>query len=157
MLSESSASLDITSQCACCNQWIHSTLCKGHSQDNSISHFPVSVQHIEDWVKRSCFESGLDLTQRLPFLDFMFVYPTKLYETECVWTMVKGWPCYSSGSLLLASHCGGPGLNLCQVMKDLWWTRWHWGRFSLSTLVSPANLHSTDCSTFIIYHSGLVQ
>jgi hypothetical protein len=26
-----------------------------------------------------------------------------------------------------------------------------------STSVSPANSHYTDCSTFIIYHSGLVQ
>jgi hypothetical protein len=32
------------------------------------------------------------------------------------------------------------------------------GRFSPSTSVSPANSHSTDCSTFIvIYHPGLVQ
>jgi hypothetical protein len=35
------------------------------------------------------------------------------------------------------------------------------GRFSPSTSVSPANSHSTGCSTFIIiiiiYHPGLVQ
>jgi hypothetical protein len=39
-------------------------------------------------------------------------------------------------------------------MWDLWWTKWHWSKFSLSTSVSPANSHSTDCSTFIItiYH-----
>jgi hypothetical protein len=42
------------------------------------------------------------------------------------------------------------------VMWDLWWTKWHWGRFSPTTLVSPANSHSTDCSTLIIYHPGLV-
>jgi hypothetical protein len=30
-----------------------------------------------------------------------------------------------------------------QVMRDLRWTKWHWGRFSPSTSVSPANLHST--------------
>jgi hypothetical protein len=35
--------------------------------------------------------------------------------------------------------------------------KWHWGRFSPSTSVSPANSHSTDCSTSIIYHPGLVQ
>jgi hypothetical protein len=34
----------------------------------------------------------------------------------------------------------GPGL----VMWDLWWTKWRWGRFSPSTSVSPANLHSTN-------------
>jgi hypothetical protein len=50
-------------------------------------------------------------------------------------------------------------------MWDLWWTKWHWDRFSPSTSVSSANSHSTDCSTFIIiiiiiiiiYHQGLVQ
>jgi hypothetical protein len=44
-----------------------------------------------------------------------------------------------------------------QIMWDLWWTKWHWGRFSPSTLVSPANPHSTDCSIIIVYHPGLVQ
>jgi hypothetical protein len=39
-----------------------------------------------------------------------------------------------------ASHRGGPGL---------WWTKRHWGRFSPSTSVSPAN-HSTDFSIIII-------
>jgi hypothetical protein len=44
------------------------------------------------------------------------------------------------------------------VKWDLWWTKWLWGRFSLSTSVSPANLHSTNCSTITLtYHLGLVQ
>jgi hypothetical protein len=34
-------------------------------------------------------------------------------------------------------------------MWDLWWTKRHWGRFSPSTLVSPAK-HFTDCSTLVI-------
>jgi hypothetical protein len=43
-------------------------------------------------------------------------------------------------------------------MWDLCWTKWHWGRFSPSTSVSPANTYSTECCTFIIIqHSGLVQ
>jgi hypothetical protein len=43
-------------------------------------------------------------------------------------------------------------------MWDLWWTKWHWGRFSPATSISPAKSHSTDCSTFIIInHPGLVQ
>jgi hypothetical protein len=42
------------------------------------------------------------------------------------------------------------------VKWDLWWTKWRWGRFSLSTSVSPANLHSTNCFTVtLIYHLGL--
>jgi hypothetical protein len=55
-----------------------------------------------------------------------------------------------------------------QTMWDLWWTTWHWGKFSSSTSVSAANSHSTDCSTLIIfiiiiiiiiffYRPGLVQ
>jgi hypothetical protein len=43
-------------------------------------------------------------------------------------------------------------------MWDLWSTEWRWGRFYPNTLVSPANLHSTNCFTItIIYHLGLVQ
>jgi hypothetical protein len=67
-------------------------------------------------------------------------------------------PCPSSGGQSPTSHHGGPGSSPGQVMWDLWWTKWHWGRFSLSTSVPLANSHSTDYSTFIIiYHSGLVQ
>jgi hypothetical protein len=54
----------------------------------------------------------------------------------------------------MASHRGGPGSIPGQVMWDLWWTKWHWGRFSPNTSVSPANFHSTDCSTLIVYHPG---
>jgi hypothetical protein len=41
---------------------------------------------------------------------------------------------------------------------DLWWTKWRCGTFSPTTFtpVPPANSHSTDCSTLIIYNSGLV-
>jgi hypothetical protein len=37
-------------------------------------------------------------------------------------------------------------------------TKWRWGRFSPSTSVSPANLHSRNFSTITVtYHPGLVQ
>jgi hypothetical protein len=42
-------------------------------------------------------------------------------------------------------------------MWDLWWTKWCWDRFSPSTSVSPANLHSTNFSTITITYPGLVQ
>jgi hypothetical protein len=43
-------------------------------------------------------------------------------------------------------------------MWDISWIKWHWGRFSPSISVSPANLHSINCSTItIIYHLGLVK
>jgi hypothetical protein len=34
-------------------------------------------------------------------------------------------------------------------MVDLWWIKLLWGRFSLSTLVSPASSHFMNCSIFI--------
>jgi hypothetical protein len=37
-----------------------------------------------------------------------------------------------------------------QVMLDLWWTKWHWGRFSPSTSGFSANHHSTKFSILII-------
>jgi hypothetical protein len=33
-----------------------------------------------------------------------------------------------------------------RAQRDLWWTKWCWGRFSPSTSVSPAYLHSTNFS-----------
>jgi hypothetical protein len=55
-----------------------------------------------------------------------------------------------------ASHRGDPGSSPGLVMWDLRWTKWHLGRFSPSTSVSHANLHSTNCSTVtLIYHLGL--
>jgi hypothetical protein len=43
-------------------------------------------------------------------------------------------------------------------MWDLWRTKWRWGGFSPSTLVSLANLYSTNLSTITItYDLGLVQ
>jgi hypothetical protein len=35
-------------------------------------------------------------------------------------------------------------------MWDVWWTKWHCGRFSPSTSISPVNLHSTRCRTITI-------
>jgi hypothetical protein len=48
----------------------------------------------------------------------------------------------------LASHRGGPG-SRSGSMWGLWWTKRHWGRFSPSTSVSPAN-YSTNFSIMII-------
>jgi hypothetical protein len=39
----------------------------------------------------------------------------------------------------------GPDSSPEQVMWDLWWTKWHWGRFSPSTSFSPTN-NSSDYS-----------
>jgi hypothetical protein len=42
-------------------------------------------------------------------------------------------PCHTSSGYSPASHRGGQGSSLGQVMWDLWWTKWHWGWFSPST------------------------
>jgi hypothetical protein len=64
------------------------------------------------------------------------------------------------------AKCGGrahaPTLltdgNSVTDVADLWRTKWRWGRLSPSTSVSPANLHSNNCSTITFtYHLGLVQ
>jgi hypothetical protein len=52
-----------------------------------------------------------------------------------------------------ASHCGGRDSSPGQSMWDLWWTKWHWGRFSLSTwvplpiLIPPTAPHSSSVSS----------
>jgi hypothetical protein len=71
---------------------------------------------------------------------------------------------WASGQLLLlgtepgyspASHRGCPGSSPGHVVCGLRWTKWHCGRFSPSTSVSPANSHSTGCSILaIVYHPG---
>jgi hypothetical protein len=53
--------------------------------------------------------------------------------------------CHISGWLPTAAE----SVRSCQVMCVLWWTKWHLGRFSPSTLASPTNSRSTNCSTFI--------
>lgn len=60
--------------------------------------------------------------------------------------------------LIAGSHCGGPGSRTGQIMWDLLWAEWQWGRFSVSTSFSPANSYSTRCSTVtIICHLGLIK
>jgi hypothetical protein len=63
-------------------------------------------------------------------------------------TLILTSPCRSSSGYSLASHRGGPGLRPGS-MWGLWWTKRHWGRFSPSTSVSPAN-HFTNFSIIII-------
>jgi hypothetical protein len=58
----------------------------------------------------------------------------------------------------IITHGGDPGSSPGLVVWDLWWTKWRWGTFSPNTSVSPANLHSINCSTVtVFYHLGLVQ
>jgi hypothetical protein len=68
----------------------------------------------------------------------------KVSSDRAIAQAVSGW-----------RHRAGPDSNPDLVLWDLWWTKWHWGRFSPSTSVSLAN--STNFSTITItYHLGLV-
>jgi hypothetical protein len=42
-------------------------------------------------------------------------------------------------------------------MWDLWWIKLHWGLFSNSTSLSPANYLKDYFAFTIIHHPGLVQ
>jgi hypothetical protein len=52
--------------------------------------------------------------------------------------------CHGSGGLSLASDHRGPGSILGQSMWDLWWTKWHWDRFSQRISVFPCQFHSSS-------------
>jgi hypothetical protein len=73
---------------------------------------------------------------------------------------------YSSKTLINFYHtarCHVPKLAIPQLRQlvgdlasfpvlvrwDLWWEKWHWGRFSLSTSVSSASYSFTDWSIYI--------
>jgi hypothetical protein len=63
------------------------------------------------------------------------------------------WPCHivqavSSWLLTAAARVS----TLGQIIWDLWWTKWQWGRYSQSTSVSSASSHYTDCPTLIIIY-----
>jgi hypothetical protein len=48
--------------------------------------------------------------------------------------------------LLPASHRGSPGSIPSQIVCDLWWTKWQWDRFSMSTSIYPTSSHSAKYS-----------
>jgi hypothetical protein len=49
------------------------------------------------------------------------------------------------------SHRGGPCFISCQIMWDLWSTKWHWNMFSVSSSGSLANSHSRIAPQFSYY------
>jgi hypothetical protein len=59
-------------------------------------------------------------------------------------------PCHSSGGESPVSHRGGLSSSPGQVVCDLLWTKWYWGRFSSSTyvflpiLIPPTAPHSSS-------------
>jgi hypothetical protein len=79
------------------------------------------------------------------------IAPLPEIETLIMKVEVIGQIGFAVAQVVSLQFCRAPG----QVMWNLWWTKWLWGRFNSSISVSPANSHYTDCSVFI-YHSGLV-
>lgn len=73
------------------------------------------------------------------------------YRGEKLATKRLSRPYHSSGCQSPASHSGGPGSVLDQVVCCLPWTEWHWGRFPLPSVIPPTSPHSH------IMSSGLVQ
>jgi hypothetical protein len=73
-----------------------------------------------------------------------------------VWD-TEGILCHRSGGYSLASHCYGPGSIPDRVVWDLWWTKWHWGRFArvlifpLPIPISPAALYSLIILSATLY------
>jgi hypothetical protein len=65
-------------------------------------------------------------------------FSVTLHLRPCRSSAVRRWLPTAAARVRVRAACGG-----------LWWTRRHWGRFSPSTSVSPAN-HSTDFSIIII-------
>jgi hypothetical protein len=130
----------------CCKQEQEAMLCKGSDiiQTSACIHIiKVSLNFEVYWmaVQLHIGRSLIIIMSRRTFIT------TKVFSCQ---------PYHSSGSYIpLPQHCGSrliPG----QVMWDLWWTKWHWGRFTQSTSVSPAYPHSTKCSIFT-YYPGMVQ
>jgi hypothetical protein len=95
-----------------------------------------------------CKAQGI-LVWRRKILFLFTLHGKYLVFLNKVFNWIGFWPYHSSGSQSPASlHCG-PGSISDQIMWVLWWTERHWGRFSPSTSLSPANSHSTECSTFV--------
>jgi hypothetical protein len=73
-------------------------------------------------------------------------------------TRRMSWKCSAIRHIIqLASHHGGVGSIPAQVIWDLWWEKWHWCRFSQSSLVSLANSYSTNCYILINHHIDAIQ
>jgi hypothetical protein len=56
-----------------------------------------------------------------------------------------------------ASHRGGPGSSLGQVMRDLWWAKWHWGQIFSECFGFPCQFAFQRLLQNYHHHLGLVQ
>jgi hypothetical protein len=63
---------------------------------------------------------------------------------------IEQGPCHGSGGYPPASHRGGPGSIPGQSMWDLWWTKWHWDRFSPEFFGFPLSISFHRCSIIIL-------
>jgi hypothetical protein len=121
--------------------------------------FPESMQ--------KCWDKPSIRSRPLPFRPFLLHQPSHrptLYNhsteraarhtTRCTLTWSWEHGVVQAVSRLLPTMAAQSRPRV--VMWDLWWKKRYLGGFPQSTSVSPANFHSTDCSTpNIIYHLGV--
>jgi hypothetical protein len=111
-----------------------------------ISYMAYLVQIFRSWYHRMqfvCKHRNLNSFLRVRNRHYRNLSAEALIATNTI------RPCRSSRGQSLASHRSGPDSIPCRVLWDLWWAKWHRGRFSPSTSVSPAISNSTNVSVFI--------
>jgi hypothetical protein len=103
-----------------------------------------SIKHSKDFI------FTLPSTLKTPKWIFLFNLHIYIYISLAIqWPISLLCSFINKKNRSLAFHGGGSDLISSHVMWDLPWVKLHWGRLSPSTSVSPANSHSTNCSTFI--------
>jgi hypothetical protein len=105
---------------------------------------------VENWITRHFLEKA------------SYIELKKSLQPFRCWTWLRTdgqtWPLNRPFPLTQKKKTGNSVRPNTEAVSALVWTKWRWGRFPPSTSVSPANFHSTNCSTIIlIYHLGLVQ
>jgi hypothetical protein len=130
--------------------------------DWSIPSYPSSLKYLEillNWVhKLHTVQPLYSLTFEDTFQMFSDCFGSetgleaKLYLSSHIGSY------RSSESYSLAFHRGGRGSSTLQIVRFLWSTERHWGRFSPSTSISLSFIYSTKCSiTITIYHARLIE
>jgi hypothetical protein len=113
---------------------------------------PVIEQTHENYAKIDISVCSYMTYFRLSFHEFIMnaykfeIFQKRNWKTKvnrsCIFvlTYIVARPCHSSSTQSLASL----------VKWNLWWTKWLWGRFLPSALVSTANFYSTKFSILTV-------
>jgi hypothetical protein len=82
--------------------------------------------------------------------------PLRIHSLSCIielsWRLLRGFlDGYSP-----VSHRDGPSWLPAQVMRDLWWTKWHWNRFPPRTSVAVPILTPRLLHTHLLFGAGTI-